>query len=66
MRIDLSQEEMSSLRAALDRALEDMERDHARNEELQRVRRVREVLAIEGPLERPSFAVWPTSDDRVL
>lgn len=66
MRIDLSQEEAVALEAALDRALQDMEREHAANEELQRVRRIREVINIEVPRERPSFAVWPSTDDRVL
>ena len=66
MRIDLSQEEMSTLRSALDRALDVMEHEHIPGQDLQRIRRVREVIASEEAPERPSFQVWPTGDDRVL
>jgi hypothetical protein len=66
MRIDLSEEEMSSLRGALDRALDLMQREHVPTQEVQRIRRVREVLTSEEARERPSFEVWPADDDRVL
>jgi 3-polyprenyl-4-hydroxybenzoate decarboxylase len=66
MRIDLSPEEMSSLRTALDRALDVMQSEHVSPRDVQRVRRVREVISTEEARERPSFEVWPSDDDRVL
>ncbi len=66
MRIDLSQEEMSSLRSALDRALDVMQKEHVPTQDVQRIRRVREVISTEEARERPSFEVWPANDDRVL
>lgn len=65
MRIDLSQEEMLSLRRALDRALRVMQSEHVPSQDVQRIQRVREVIENEES-QRPSFQVWPNRDDRVL
>ena len=42
MRIDLSQEEMSTLRTALDRALDVMQHEHVPSRDVQRIRRAME------------------------
>jgi len=66
MRIDLSQEELLSLRSALDRALRVMQSEHVPSQDMQRIERVRRVIESEEAGERPSFQVWPAGDDRVL